>query len=260
MSLAVWDGQPLHSASSAYDSAQANSSNGGGYTSPAKEPEQGDWTIFQDASHEPTQLQMPNQYPGSQALSLLPADPLMNTLQLTRTTVFAASLRNAICLGLDLIELCACQTNCMSPFYRPMCPQDDPKALIASVSNSAIPANLRPTLAQIMIPHHAYIDLLPFPLLRERAIMLSAALPSRFNLWELKLDIYVRNAMVCWQRKDGGGSQIGGCQPWDMKSWEVAPWFLAKWCVVVDGEDGEIGKQSSWWRAVKGVVDGALGL
>ncbi|KAM6476782.1 hypothetical protein HDV62DRAFT_374511 [Trichoderma sp. SZMC 28011] len=42
---------------------------------------------------------------------------------------------------------------------------------------SAMPANLRPTLSQLLIPHHASLDLIPLPLLRERAIMLSAAMP-----------------------------------------------------------------------------------
>ena len=123
----------------------------------------------------------------------------------------------------------------MSPFFRHVTAQDNPKVVLRAAADMSIPIHLRPTMAQILIPHHASLDLIPLPRLRERAIMMSAAMPHIFNLWELKLDIYVRGALTCWRYHRGGI-----CQPWDMKSWEAAPWFLRKWNMLIDREEGEI--------------------
>ncbi|CAG9950128.1 unnamed protein product [Clonostachys rosea f. rosea IK726] len=110
--------------------------------------------------------------------------------------------------------------NAMSPFYRPTTPQDDPVALLASPSRHLAvepPVYLRPTLAQVLIPHHASLDLIPLPNLRDRAIMLSAAMPTVFNIWELKVDIYERGGGSACPR---GMAEAGrGNQPWQRESW-----------------------------------------
>ncbi|KAI0129804.1 hypothetical protein BJ170DRAFT_617656 [Xylariales sp. AK1849] len=156
------------------------------------------------------------------------------------TMIFSAVLHNALTLGFNLNRLataCSPDTYYMSPFYRPdATPQDDPNLLILSVQCSATPAsqhipeNLRPTLAQLLIPHHASLDLIPLPRFRDRAITLSAALPQFFSLRELKMDIYAHGALVL----SGCSSE---CQPWDWRSWKAAPWFLRKWSMAVDSQD-----------------------
>ncbi|KAI1302527.1 hypothetical protein F5Y03DRAFT_210891 [Xylaria venustula] len=148
------------------------------------------------------------------------------------TTVFRACLSNAICIGIDLAELMYCERPCMSPFYRPAI--QDPTALVTTPSHDSLPASLRPTPAQILIPHHASMDLIPLPRLRERAILMCAALPRHFSLWEMKIDIYARNALVVQNRDTSSGSAP---QPWDMRCWEAAPWFLSKWKMVVDTDE-----------------------
>lgn len=111
---------------------------------------------------------------------------------------------------------------------------DNPAALIAVPSHESLPASLKPTPAQILIPHHASLDLVPLPRLRERAILTCAALPHVFSLWEMKLDIYTRNALECHSRDTSSGVTL---QPWDRRSWQAAPWFLSKWEMVVDTDE-----------------------
>lgn len=163
---------------------------------------------------------------------------LRGSLEENSTTVFRACLTNAIRIGLDLNELMYCERPCMSPFYRPMAwRNEDQAALVAASSSSShdlLPPSLKPTLAQILIPHHASLDLIPLPRLRERAILMCAALPHMFSLWEMKLDIYTRNALVCQGRDASSGSVS---QPWDMRSWQAAPWFVSKWNMVVDADE-----------------------
>lgn len=76
-------------------------------------------------------------------------------------------------------------------------------------------------MAQILIPHHASLDLIPRPLLRERAIMMTFAMSDIFDLWNLMLDIYARYALVRRLYLDNGD-----CHPWESKSWEAKPWFM----------------------------------
>ncbi|KAI0018392.1 hypothetical protein F4780DRAFT_521165 [Xylariomycetidae sp. FL0641] len=162
--------------------------------------------------------------------------PLASCLLDAQTTVRTACLHNALCLGIDILQLFNCSCLTMSPFFRPtptMPSSSASRSLIDSSCAPQIPLHLRPTPAQVLVPHHASIDLIPLPALRERAILLAAALPHLFDPWELKLDIYVRGALVCWQARRGAT-----CLPWDASSWEAMPWFLAKWQVVVDGGAG----------------------
>ncbi|KAI0539432.1 hypothetical protein GGR58DRAFT_524491 [Xylaria digitata] len=160
---------------------------------------------------------------------------IRSSLEDNSTAVFRACMSNAICIGIDLAELMYCERPCMSPFYRPTVQMnEDPAALIAASSHDSLPISLRPTLAQILIPHHASLDLIPLPRLRERAILMCAALPRIFSLWEMKLDIYTRNALIC--HGDDSSSELIS-QPWDTRSWQAAPWFLSKWKMVIDTDE-----------------------
>ncbi|OIW22863.1 hypothetical protein CONLIGDRAFT_586585 [Coniochaeta ligniaria NRRL 30616] len=177
-------------------------------------------------------------------------DPWLNNIQFAKTTIFNAFLTIALSLGFNLSDLFG--ASCLggatqSPFYRPTTPQDDPQALLAAARRPCVPSNLQPTLQQILIPHHPFLDLIPFPALRSRAITLAAAMPHAFSMTELKKDVYVHGALVCWV----GGRGIGSGQPWDTRSWEAAPWFLRKWMLLLDGVDGEMWKSSTWWQEAR---------
>ncbi|KAL2392119.1 hypothetical protein ABEF93_002054 [Exophiala dermatitidis] len=175
-------------------------------------------------------------------------DPWCNNIQFNSTTIFNAFLTIALRLGFNLRELVDAK-NCLnaatrSPFYCPTTPQNDPQALLAAAQLPFAPSNLQPTLPQILIPHHPFLDLIPFPAIRASAITLAAAMPNAFSMTELKKDVYVHGALICWV----GGRGIGSSQPWDPRSWEAAPWFLHKWRLLLGGETGEMWKTSTWWR------------
>ncbi len=149
-------------------------------------------------------------------------DPYIQTLQCPQTATLLAYFHNAVCIGMDLEYLLQIHK---SPFHNKNATMsDNPQALLAAARKPWIPANLQPTLPQILIPHHPYLDLLPFPGLRSKAIMLAAMGPGMFDPMELKKDIF-REGLFCF----AGGSGEAGKQPWDTRSWEAAPWFLKKW-------------------------------
>jgi hypothetical protein len=152
----------------------------------------------------------------------------MNALQTPHDTMWIAILTNALCLGFDVGRLAACNTSYMSPFFKSISAQDSAQDLVVSTFNSSIPVHLQPTMAQILVPHHASLDLIPMPLLRERAIMMCYAMPHAFSLWDFKLDIYTRHALICHRYRADGD-----CQSWDQRSWEGMPWFLKKWSTAI---------------------------
>lgn len=78
---------------------------------------------------------------------------------------------------------------------------------------------------------------------------MAVLMPHVFDMAEFKREIVLRDALACWSRN---GSSSG--QPYDLRNWEAAPWFLQKWKMLVDGEEGQIWKQSSWWWAVTDTV------
>ncbi|KAK9387830.1 hypothetical protein V1515DRAFT_534592 [Lipomyces mesembrius] len=142
-------------------------------------------------------------------------------------TTVTAYLYNARCLGFRIQDITT--RECPSPFYRPTTAADDPKALLGAAASLSIPAHLQPTLPQVLFPHHPCFDLLPFHVLRARAITLAAVTPQLFNLFDLKKDI-IEDGLI-YDRKDNGSKK-----PWDMRSWEAAPWFLNKWRLLIDGD------------------------
>lgn len=175
-----------------------------------------------------------------------------NSLEFSQHTVFSAVAENALCLGMDLRRLAACPLGtCLSPFYQPDASAGDAMAAsVLQVRHGSVPPHLRPTVAQILIPHPAGLDVIPVPGLRERIILLSAALPHLFSMWDFKVDIYVHGGLMVWRQDKREPTRGSGklCQPWDMRSWEAAPWFLQKWSLVLDGERDALVKQSRWWK------------
>lgn len=194
-------------------------------------------------------------------VSRLPS-PRLNCIQFYQTTFLMATIHNARSMGFIIDEGGVTMSQCLgsSPFYRPVAPSDDPKKLLAAITRPSTPAHLRPTLAQVLYPHPSFMDLIPIPAFRARAITLAATRPQAFNLWDLKKDMVFEEGLVPWSssRSSSRSARMRGGQgqPWDMRSWEATPWFLRKWRMLVDGEEGELWNQSLWWQRARGEIEG----
>jgi hypothetical protein len=94
-----------------------------------------------------------------------------------------------------------------------------------------LPPTMIPTSTQQLVPHQPYVDMLPWPSLRDRVLKSLAAI----NEIELIMDM---ESLKIW-----------GSTPWDSMGWEVPPEFAKKWWFLID--DGII-RTTNFWRAQRG--------
>lgn len=199
--------------------------------------------------------------------------PYKNHLTVQKLSFYAARIQNALHLGLPTFlaqkedhispwywhtqfALLSSQeaypdftlpSDCISPMYsfsvpRPVRPQP-----CFTMSSSIIP-DLSPTPLQRSHPHGMYLDMIPFPIFRDRAITLLSMNPPAFSEAELKRDIENEGLMV-WGVGHGSATRGKGVVR-DKRNWECARWFYSKWKLLVDGSG--LDEQSQWWRTMRG--------
>jgi hypothetical protein len=172
-----------------------------------------------------------------------------NNFRMKQAMWVAACVANATHLGLTFAG-----TNCddaSSPFFRDSISEEVAKTTCQSSFNN-LKEHLRPTPSQVLHQHHPYIDVLPFPTFRERLIKLAYMDTPMIDEDELCHDLE-NDGLICWGSSLGGGSvATGSGAPWDIRSWEAQPWFLKKWWILIGGVEGELYKQTQWWREMRG--------
>jgi Domain of unknown function (DUF3425) len=196
-------------------------------------------------------LQVPNVGP-----SLFPANPYVNTLRVERICIVQAILSN--CLHIGITEDMFCDDDAISPFFRPSgetvddSGSDSVVRTIQSISKT-LKQDVRPIREQITTMHRPMIDVLPFPTLRKNLIKSGDAVDVEGLCYDLL------NGLVCWEGagvgrrdRDCFTGHISTGTPWDSRSWEARTWFLQKYWALLGGEEGELVRQSEWWRNMRG--------
>ena len=146
--------------------------------------------------------------------------------------------------------------------------------------NPNIPVSLVPTHLQQTRSHSLWINLFPFPCLRDNLIMREGS----FDHWELLQDLIgelmgatpfeqrqgTPSAIIVSDPKAASGRSFPLIQrgdedevtagrkglivwgePYDMRSWEATPGFFAKWSWAVAGCD-DLLESSNRWRLMRG--------
>ena len=188
--------------------------------------------------------------------SYFPADPYMNQLRIERMCFVDAMWSNCLHLGINLEAFCG--EGVISPFCRRTQKAVDDgtnDSMVHTVQKifKTLKPDLRPIREQVTVIHPPYVDVLPFPTFRKNIIKYQDKV-SEQELFQDLLD-----GLVCW-----GGAGIGRADrdcstgrtttgaPWDSRSWEAKPWFLRKHWDLLGGEEGELVRQSEWWRIMRG--------
>ncbi|CAH0032821.1 unnamed protein product [Clonostachys rhizophaga] len=112
----------------------------------------------------------------------------------------------------------------------------------ATLAFSSMASHLRPTSLQLTVKHHPWIDLWPFPRMRDNILNRG----EEYDDTELCLDL-VEN--YC------GPSEMSGFRvwgdPWNPENWEISEEFLTKWGWVVAG-CSELLIATDYWREWRG--------
>ncbi|KAL6795258.1 hypothetical protein J3E68DRAFT_403750 [Trichoderma sp. SZMC 28012] len=200
--------------------------------------------IFEVSDPEKTESQL-----SEMRFAISPAtsySPYRNALRIARFSYFAALFTNFSSLGFDFGLFL--DERSLSPFCVNNAAEGTNTSTVTEDEN--IPFSLRPISSQYTVSHHPYIDALPFPTFRRRALAALVADPPLLDEDDLCLDLMLHDGLVCWGSAGQNGMDYG--TPWDSHSWEAKEWFLRKWKWLIGGQDGELWHSSRWWAAQRG--------
>ncbi|KAJ5471460.1 hypothetical protein N7530_008817 [Penicillium desertorum] len=182
-------------------------------------------------------------------------DIASDTILLSNISFFTAC--SAICYHLDFPPDDLMKDEAISPFIlrqeRPThWHRSDQQRRTEFATNSSttpyshiLSQHMKPTVEQVTIPHHPYLDIIPWPSFRARAIVAASMNPPLIDEADLCLDLF-NNGIHCWGTKGTSLHGRGEGTPWDFRSWEAKPWFLQKWAALTGAHD--VQQTSSWWR------------
>ncbi|KAI1133695.1 hypothetical protein F5Y10DRAFT_228363 [Nemania abortiva] len=118
-----------------------------------------------------------------------------------------------------------------------------------ALTTQELPQVWRPTLSQSSIPHHPVIDLLPWPNVRDRIIMLMG-LPDEARPPAAAGPLAI--AQLAYDLEDAAeGVRIWGDDPCEPTSWEIGQVLFERWWFVFDRQ---VIEQSNYWRKLRGAA------
>ncbi|KAL5352849.1 hypothetical protein ACLOAV_002797 [Pseudogymnoascus australis] len=147
---------------------------------------------------------------------------------LIKFNVWRAFVSNTFTLGLTVEQTGS--DDALSPFTTTSPPLPHP-----------IPPALVPTALQKSIPHHPWLDVLPFPRMRENLILAGDA-------WD---DELCGDMTGFFHAPSGRGGVIVWGEPWDPRGWEATDEFVEYWGWAIEG-CREIVESTNYWRASRG--------
>ncbi len=154
-------------------------------------------------------------------------------LVLEKFNVFRALLSNSFTLG--FATEAHMKDDALSPFF--LKPSE-------SHWNFSLPVALRPTKLQRRVPHHPWIDLLPFPRMRDNLLLAGLT----FDDMELCGDLV---GMFSTPRGNGNAGLVVWGSAWSPNEWEITSEFLKRWSWTVEG-CWELSESTNRWRARRG--------
>ncbi|KAH7327255.1 hypothetical protein BKA65DRAFT_528218 [Rhexocercosporidium sp. MPI-PUGE-AT-0058] len=156
-------------------------------------------------------------------------------LTLIQFNVFRALVSNTIAMGFPFDWLSA---EADSPFFNTT-PLDTPTDI------SQYPRNLQPTALQICTPHHPWIDLFPFPALRDTILFQGDSFDEDDLCYDLVETCHApseRSGLIVW------------ADAWNPESWEVTEEFAKKWGWMLSGCE-DLLRSTNFWRRQRGDDD-----
>lgn len=106
----------------------------------------------------------------------------------------------------------------------------------------AIPLSLRPTLIQLQIPHHPWLDFFPFPRMRDLMILAGDSFDD---------DDLCHDLMAFWDTRNTAATLLVWGNSWEPTNWEVTEAFAHKWSWLLRESPGLL-MSTNRWRISRG--------
>ncbi|KAL4882865.1 hypothetical protein BJY04DRAFT_226905 [Aspergillus karnatakaensis] len=164
-------------------------------------------------------------------------------LSVTRLSVLRALHSNLLLLG-----------------YSPLAVHDDAQSRFTVTSPAAVqtvpedilllPPDLQPTIIQTLVPHHPWLDLIPFPAMRDALILAQDWIDDE----QLCHDMCGQgqgDSSSLIRKGLGETGMLVWRDPWDPSGWEVTERFVRSWGWTLSG-CLELFESSNSWRARRG--------
>ncbi|KUJ07102.1 uncharacterized protein LY89DRAFT_660834 [Mollisia scopiformis] len=213
-------------------------------------------------------------YTASQALSSLDHTLMNETyfplssdhlLHLIHFNVFRALISNKLLLN-DTTVLLRAGEEIVLPIHQNLC---EGLTLVRTKNEKPIPRTLYPTTKQMSIAHSSWLNMFPYPQVRDNLIQHQKNFNHRDLCNDLFGELFFKNvqnspypnttsapnetASEVWETWEDDvtarrkGLIVWG-EPWDVNAWEITPGFLKKWSWIIEGCE-EIITASNRWRA-----------
>ncbi|KAL3446465.1 hypothetical protein BJX65DRAFT_279158, partial [Aspergillus insuetus] len=156
-------------------------------------------------------------------------------LNLSRLNVLRAAYENVLALGMTIEWMC--QDNTISIFS-----MAGPHQQQISSGKLTIPQSLHPTPLQLTTPHHPWLDIFPFPAMRDNMIRAGDQLDD---------DELCHDLTAFWDTRSSDATILVWGTPWDPSNWEVTEEFARKWRWFLRGCP-EILVSTNRWRGRRG--------
>ena len=106
-----------------------------------------------------------------------------------------------------------------------------------------VPSCLKPTSLQNSIPHEAWIDVLPYPALRDNIIKNQDTLDT-----DALCDDFMGGMYEGLSEVENRGMILWG-EPWSKNGWELSESFVRKWFFLLSGCEDLVASTNKWRAA-----------
>ncbi|PGH29313.1 hypothetical protein GX50_07951 [[Emmonsia] crescens] len=146
----------------------------------------------------------------------------------------------------------------VSPFYTGPAglksPNSSSQSTSATASLEGLPAHLQPTPTQRLIPHHPILDLLPWPVTRDKLIQVFS-MPAELRPASASHPMAMMN-LVYDIEDPSEGMRVSGRDPFELDVWEVGQIVFERWWWAFETK---VIDMSNRWRRSRGQQGLVLG-
>lgn len=119
-----------------------------------------------------------------------------------------------------------------------------------NIPQMRLPKSLAPTALQRSTPHHPWLDILPFPQMRDNLLRLESDTNTAMEKHQYDADSLCHWMVGLDANQKESGLILWG-DPWNLASWEVTAEFFHKWGWTLEG-CVDLFRSTNYWRVRRG--------